>query len=232
MTPASVVIEQLLIGHTIPFGKKGEMSAIAKQPIERTVNVTLTGLDGDQQADRRNHGGQEKALHHYPAEHYAAWRSELPEVIHNRLVVGGFGENISTQGLTESNVCVGDRFRFGTALIEVSQARQPCWKLNIRFAHPSMSKLVQETGRTGWYYRVLEEGSVAPGDTITLFERPYATWPIARLIHLLFHNTLDREGLQAMQQLAVLPESWRQLAQNRLQRGAVESWQSRLETPE
>ena len=107
------------------------------------------------------HGGPEKAVHHYPFDHYEAWRTELGDIGLLRQP-GAFGENLSAVGLTEADVAVGDVFRLGSAIVEVSQGRQPCWKLNERFGQPTVAKSVQASGRTGWYYRVIETGLVAP----------------------------------------------------------------------
>jgi MOSC domain-containing protein YiiM len=226
-----VKLGHLLVGRAVPFGADGEPSAIDKRRVGQPLRLTFTGFDGDEQGDPRHHGGPDKAVHHYPAEHYAAWRRDCPELEPELLRAGGFGENLSTFGLTEENVCVGDVFRIGTALLQVSQARQPCWKLNLRFSHLRMSSLVQASGRTGWYYRVAEAGEVAPGDTLYLLERLHPDWPLVRLLHHLYADPLNREALTAMAALAVLPSSWRELARQRLGSSRVEDWSRRLGTP-
>lgn len=153
-------LDALLTGRARPFTRPGSRSGIAKSPRDGALRVTPVGLEGDEQGDLRVHGGVEKAIHHYPREHYAAWIAELGE--HPLLMqAGAFGENFSTSGWSEADVCLGDRVRAGTALLEVSQGRMPCWKLNDRFEVAGMSLRVQESGRTGWYYRVLEEGVAA-----------------------------------------------------------------------
>ena len=155
----SVTIAEVLVGRAEPFGPSSFSSAIRKRPVTESINLASVGFAGDEQADRRYHGGPDKAVHHYPFEHYAMWCRERP-VLALQLRVGAFGENLSTRGMSEENVCVGDIFRAGSALLQVSQARQPCWKLNVRFGLNDMARLVQASGRTGWYYRVLEEGRV------------------------------------------------------------------------
>ena len=205
-----VATARLLVGRALPFGPNGEPSAIDKHPAVRPLRLTATGFEGDEQGDPRHHGGPDKAVHHYPGEHYAAWRLELPELRAERFGVGAFGENLGTVGLTEANVCIGDVFRLGTALIQVSQARQPCWKLNLRFGKPDMSRRMQESARTGWYYRVLETGEVA---------------------HHLYADPLNVDALAAIKALGVLSASWRELAQRRLTSGQVEDWSRRLNTP-
>lgn len=122
-----VATAQLLVGQTLLLGPNGELSAISKHPAVRPLSLTATGFEGDEQGDPRHHGGPDKAVHHYPGEHYAAWRLKLAE----RFRVGAFGENLGAVGLTETNVGIGGVFRLGTALIQVSQARQPCWKLSL-----------------------------------------------------------------------------------------------------
>ena len=205
----------------------GVLSGIDKQPVARSLWLGPQGFTGDEQADRRHHGGPEKAVHHYDAGHYPGWRAELGEL--PALRPGGFGENLSTQGLSEGDVAVGDVFRLGAALIEVSQARQPCWKLNLRFGRPDMARLVQQTGRTGWYYRVLEPGEVAPGDALALAERRAPEWTLTRLHRVLYIDRKNRAELADMAALMPLSPGWRQLAQRRLGSGQVENWERRLD---
>jgi len=229
--PMVVTIARLLIGQTRPFGPNGEPSAIDKHPVDQPLWLGQTGFAGDQQGDRRHHGGMEKAVHHYPAEHYAAWRSALPASAHAVLRPGGFGENLSTTGLSEATLCIGDRWRLGEALLEVSQPRKPCWRLNQRFGLPDMARLVQASGRIGWYYRVLQPGMVEPGSMLRLLERPHPDWPVARLLDALYSATPERETLTAIAALEVLALSWREPALRRLASGSVEENGQRLNTP-
>lgn len=204
----------------------GVLSAIGKHPVDRPLRLGPEGFEGDQQADRRHHGGPEKAVHHYDAGHYPAWRAELGDL--SALQPGGFGENLSSEGLTERDVAVGDRFRLGRALVEVSQARQPCWKLNLRFGVADMARRVQDSGRTGWYYRVIEPGPVAPGDALELLDRRAPDWTLDRLWRNLYVDRLNHAELAAMAELEVLSESWRRLARRRLDNASVEDWNARL----
>lgn len=206
----------LHLGQTAPFGPEGQTSAIGKHPVPGPVMVTATGLVGDQQADPRYHGGPDKALHHYPLEHYAAWRRELPEQAAQFQTPGAFGENLSTQGLTEEDVCLGDVFQIGGAIIQVSQGRQPCWKLNTRFDQPDMVERIRANGRTGWYYRVLQPGEIEPGDRFERVQRPLPEWPLTRLWQVLFHEPSDTEALLELSRLDLLAESWRARAMKRL----------------
>ncbi|PLP97844.1 MOSC domain-containing protein [Cupriavidus pauculus] len=226
-----VRIDVLLAGRVRPFGPKGVPSGIAKAAVDGPVRVTTIGLDIDEQGDPKHHGGPEKALHHYPRDHYAGWREELAGHGGNGDLLqhaGAFGENLSTTGLTEADVCIGDRFRLGTALVEVSQARQPCWKLNHRFGFAGMSRAVQGSGRTGWYYRVIEEGEVSAGDHLVLVARPYPDWNLQRLLHVLYVDRLNLAALAAMAELPVLAESWRKLARQRVANHVVEDMEKRL----
>lgn len=220
----------VLTGRAVPYTRPGSASAIAKQPRTGLVEVHAEGLYGDEQGDRRVHGGPDKAIHHYALDHYPCWRDEFGA--HPLLqVAGAFGENLSTLGMTEHNVCLGDRFAVGSVVLEVSQGRMPCWKLNDRFGVPDLARRVQDTGRTGWYYRVLQPGALRAGDTLTLLERPHPTWPLARLSTLLFQRVLDFDELRAAQALPLVP-SWRKLVDTRLARGEREDWSRRLEGPD
>ncbi|MCX2697333.1 MULTISPECIES: MOSC domain-containing protein [Ochrobactrum] len=223
-----VMLESLLAGQIAPLGPRAAPSGIDKKPISGPVRLLREGLECDEQGDRKVHGGPEKAIHHYPHDHYALWREDIGD--HPCFdAPGAFGENISTTGLTEHNVAIGDRFRLGTALVEVSQGRQPCWKLNARFDVPDMATRVQKTGRTGWYYRVLEEGVVSADDTITRVERLSPEWTLHRVWHLLYVDMLNYDELARMANLAHLADGWKRYAIRRLENRKVEDWSSRLE---
>lgn len=211
----AVPLLALNAGRIRPLGREGLPSGIDKQPLAGPMRVTRTGLECDEQADRRYHGGPDKALHHYPAEHYDRWRAELPESA-DRFRIGGFGENLSTRGLTEATVCLGDIWRLGGAVLQISQGRQPCRRLDLRFDREDMVARVWESGRTGWYYRVLEEGLVGPGDVLVLLERPLPEWPLTRLAHILFGAELDRPALAVLAGSPILSASWRERAARRL----------------
>ena len=203
------------VGRIAGIGPQGVPSGIDKRPLDARVLVTRQGLVGDAQADRRHHGGVDKALHHYPAEHYQVWRAALPARA-ARFVAGGFGENLVTVGLCEADVCLGDVFQLGGARLQVSQGRQPCAKLNLRFDLPDMLERVKANGLTGWYYRVLEEGEIGAGDDLDLRERPHPNWPLTRVWRVLFGESLDRAALAELAGSPVLAESWRQRAVARL----------------
>lgn len=143
-------------------------TGIFKSPVAGPVMLRQTNLDGDRQADLENHGGTNKAVYAYPSEHYEYWRGELPGV---ELTWANFGENLTTEGLLESEARIGDRYRIGGAVLRVSQPRIPCYKLGIRFGRDDMPKRFLASGRSGIYFSVVEEGSVESGDPIELIER-------------------------------------------------------------
>lgn len=221
-------IDHLLSGGVVDLGDRGARSGIDKHAQPGRLWLSLEGLEGDGQADLRFHGGADKALHHYPREHYDAWQREMASP---RLGPGGFGENLSTTGLIEADVAVGDVFRLGEAVVEVTQGRQPCWKLNLRFGRPDMAERVQASGRIGWYYRVLQPGAVQAGDDLVRLERRSPQWTLERLWRILYVTPLDRAELSAMAEAEVLPPNWRGYARTRLETGQVEDWRRRLETP-
>lgn len=224
-------VRAVLTGRVAPLGRRHVPSGIDKRPRTGPVRLHRDGFADDEQGDRKHHGGPEKAAHHYPFDHYAAWRERLPGAVARLGAPGAFGENISTLGMTEADVCIGDVYRLGGALVQVSQGRQPCWRLNERFGEPGMARLVQESRRTGWYYRVLEEGEVGPDDDIVLLDRPAPTWTLDRIMDVLYRDVLDLERLTALADLSELSESWRTLARRRLERRSVEDWSTRLRTP-
>ena len=219
-------IDLLLTGKAVPFTRPGSHSAIAKQPLAGPVQVGAEGLAGDEQGDRRVHGGIHKAVHHYPYEHYLRWREQLGALsLLER--PGAFGENISTQGLSEAQLCLGDVLRCGDVLLEVTQTRQPCWKLNDRFAIPDMALRVQRSGMTGWYYRVLEPGTLQAGQFLTLEHRPFPRWPLSRVLEVLYQRTLDQAALLELGELPLVP-NWQKLVERRLSQNSVEDWNKRL----
>ncbi|WP_254458113.1 MOSC domain-containing protein [Xanthomonas sacchari] len=223
---AAWTIDAVLVGRVQAFTRPGSRSAIDKRPQAGRLRIGLEGLELDEQGDRRVHGGPDKALHHYPRDHYPAWREELGA--HALLdAPGAFGENLSSCGVTEADLCLGDRLRLGTALVEVSQSRQPCWKLSDRFGVAALARRVQDSGRTGWYYRVLQPGEVAAGDSLVLLERPHPQWSLARLVGLLYRREIDPAQLQEVLALPLVP-NWRTLFERRLAHRAVEDWDKRL----
>ncbi|MCQ4242347.1 MOSC domain-containing protein [Stutzerimonas stutzeri] len=219
-------INRLLAGKAVPYTRPGSHSAIAKQPLEGPVQVGPEGLEGDEQGDRKVHGGLYKAVHHYPYEHYRRWQEQLGALLLLEQP-GAFGENISTCGLSEADLCLGDVLRCGETLLEVVQTRQPCWKLNDRFGIPDMALRVQQTGMTGWYYRVLEPGELEAGQMLNLEHRPFPRWPLSRVLEVLYQRTLDQTALLELSELPLVP-SWQKLVERRLNQHSVEDWSKRL----
>lgn len=203
-------VRAVLTGKTDPRFSPRAASAMAKTARAGAVAVGPLGLDGDEQADLSVHGGPDKAIHHYPADHYPFWRTMTGG---NPLLdaPGAFGENISTLGMTERDACIGDRFRLGTALVEISQGRQPCWKLGHRLGDPGAVSLVVSHGFSGWYYRVIEAGQLRAGDAIALIDRRWPEWQVARVFALLIggEEPSDLAALKALAGLETLAPAWR-----------------------
>ncbi|WP_298449012.1 MOSC domain-containing protein [uncultured Marinobacter sp.] len=225
-----VVIRQLRTGNLTPLAGTETLTGIHKQEIG-SAYLNVNGLSDDHQGDKRHHGGPEKALHHFAADHYHRLRGELPAPASEHCQPGAFGENLVTEGFTETDVCAGDIFELGEAVIQVSQPRQPCWRLNLRFGIPDMSQRLQNSLRTGWYYRVLQSGTVSKGDVLRLKERLHEDWPLSRVLSLLYENTLDRTALAVMADINELSPNLKQLAKQRLETQQVESWEGRLFGP-
>ncbi len=199
----------LCAGSARPF-RSGEESAIAKSALRGVVKIGREGIVEDQQADRVHHGGPDMALHHYPVDHHGFWREHLGG--HELLdQPGAFGTNISLRGLTEGAVLLGDRFRLGTALIEACQPRQPCWKIEHRFGRQGMVKRILETGRCGWFYRVIEEGEARAGDRLELVGHGLTGWSMARIFLAIWGTSspASRELLEEISELDLLAEKLR-----------------------
>lgn len=216
MSARQATVRAVLRGNVQPLGHA--TSAIDKLQVVGPVRVHALGLDGDEQADRRVHGGEDKALHCYAWKHYAAWRRELLGCALWR-VPGAFGENLSVEGLDEHAVCIGDRWLIGTAVTVVSQGRQPCFKLNLRLGVDNMAARVQNTLRAGWYLRVERPGEVAAGDSLVLLDRPHPAFSVACVLAMIRDRVTDPARIEPVLQLP-LPPSWRRLFEQRLHAGA------------
>ncbi len=191
-------------------GEKTWHTGIFKEPVIGAVSVKRLGLEGDGVGDTVNHGGADKAVCCHPWQHHEYWNIYYDW----QLKPGAFGENFTLVGLTEMDVCVGDIWQIGTAEFQVSQPRIPCWKQDHKLGMPNFQKRVSETGRTGFYLRVLQEGQVAPQDEIHLIERPYPQASIVRLNRAL-HEKNNLEWVEQFSELTPLAESWRQMFQRR-----------------
>lgn len=194
-------IQHIFIGGLSTLEPEGQSTGIFKHAATGAVRLRREGLEGDIQADRRVHGGPEKALHHYAAENYALLAGHLPQLA-EALVPGSLGENLSTAGWTEGTVCIGDVFRIGACRVQVSQPRSPCWKINHKFGDAALSRFIAERGVGGWYYRVLEGGAIRAGDAFELLERN--TQPIT-LRRLWQANVAHRPAAEELRTIAATP---------------------------
>lgn len=181
-------------------------SAIVKEAVSGPVWLGHEGLAGDSQADRRHHGGRDKALLGYGAGHYPAWRVELAEP---DLAPGAFGENLAIEGATEHTVCVGDVFSLGKARVEVSQPRQPCQTLARRFRRRDMMRRVLERHAFGWYFRVLREGWLREGMRFVLEDRPWPQWTVREVERVMRRRREEPEAALRLARCEALPEDWR-----------------------
>jgi len=195
-----------------------------KRTIEGPVAVGRTNLTGDGQADLKNHGGPDKAICAYPKDHWGYWEAEL----HLQLPHGAFGENFTTLGLVEADVCIGDVFSCGTAVLQVSQPRQPCWKLARRWGIKDLAARVEQTGKTGWYFRVLTEGVVEAPTDLSLLQRPHPEWNIAAANEVMHHRKADWEAAHALASCPALSASWQASLSRRAMTQTVASTAPRL----
>ncbi|PYI36979.1 PK beta-barrel-protein domain-containing protein-like protein [Aspergillus indologenus CBS 114.80] len=208
--PADDVLSCVRIGKVKQLGPGSVTSAIEKSPCVGRVCVTEQGIIGDEQA-YEHHGGTDKALHQYCSRHYEAWRREVPDRAH-LFNIGGYGENISAHSFDETNTCIGDILEIGSegVLVQVSEPRQPCFKLNRRFEFAQASIRTQTTRRTGWYLRVLKPGFIQAGDRIRLIHRINPEWSIGRVGGFLWE---DRKNVEALKVLSELPGLGKEIAQ-------------------
>jgi MOSC domain-containing protein YiiM len=197
----------------VQWHRKTVLTSIFKATVKGSVQVRRLNLEGDRQSDLAVHGGADKAVYVYPAEHYAFWRAELHGV---DLPWGAFGENFTTQGLTEDAVHIGDRFRIGSAEFVVTQPRMPCFKLSIRFGRPDMVKRFLRSGRTGFYLAVTREGEVTAGDAVASIARHELAISVAEIVGLYSADAANQDLLRKASELAALPEGWRDYFRKRL----------------
>lgn len=181
-------------------------TGIFKEPVEGRVRLRTLNLDGDRQADLKVHGGTDKAVYAYPAEHYDYWRRERPGV---ELRWGMFGENFTVEGLHENEIKVGDQFRIGSAELMVTQPRLPCYKLAVKFGRDDIIKRFLESGRTGFYFAVVKEGEVGAGDSIEMIGRDANDLTVAGVTRLYLQGKDDLAALQKAIKVEALPPSWK-----------------------
>lgn len=200
----------------VEAGGKPWRSAIFKSAVEGPVWARKLGLDGDAQADHRHHGGEGQAINVYPEEHYEVWRA-APGL--EGMGGGAFGENFTTLGVTERTTCLGDLLRVGEALVQVSQPRGPCYKLNRRWNVAFLQARAEQEYRFGWYLRVIEEGQVRAGDRLELLERPLPQWTIARVWDVTTADLRRPEAAaeaRALLEIGLLGKNWRRALEKML----------------
>ncbi|HXG95318.1 MAG TPA: MOSC domain-containing protein [Blastocatellia bacterium] len=190
-------------------------TGIFKEPAAGRVRLRRLNLDGDGQADLAVHGGRDKAVYAYPVEHYDYWRRQLPEM---DLPFGMFGENLTIEGLFEDEANIGDRFLIGSALVMVTQPRMPCYKLGLKFGRDDIIKQFLESGRSGFYLAVIEEGEIAAGDRIELIARDENNVKVSDIVRLYARDKYDVESLRRATRVEALPKDWRDYFAQRLEK--------------
>ncbi len=181
------------------------VSAIIKDPVAGPRWLSSTNLEGDAQGNPAVHGGIDKAILGYSAGHYPLWRAELSV----DMPYGAFGENMTIEGLDEETVCIGDTYAIGDAVVQVSSPRSPCWKIARRWQIKTLTATVDDTGRTGWYHRVLTEGSIAAGDTVRLLDRPSPEWTVMRVTRIAQNRRRETQAASEAATLPALAADWK-----------------------
>ncbi|HLQ96041.1 MAG TPA: MOSC domain-containing protein [Pseudogracilibacillus sp.] len=215
------IVVQIRTGKAKEMGEEGAKhpmdrpwkSAIYKQPITGERLLTELGLKQDEVGDPVAHGGAEKALFAYPSIHFPKWRQELDIAISE----GGFGENLVVEKMDETSVCLGDVYQLGDAKIEVSQPRRPCWKPARRHRIMDFALRIQNSGRTGWYYRVVEEGNISAPAALTLLKRPFPEWTIAAANEVMYVRKKDVAAAKALADCPALAPNWKRSLYKRLE---------------
>ncbi|MCA0971935.1 MOSC domain-containing protein [Halobacillus litoralis] len=194
--------------------EKGDLkSAYRKTPVNETTFLTYLNFEGDEQADKKNHGGRDKAVCLYPAQHYRHWE----ETYNKSFAFPAFGENITVEGIDERDVCVGDIFQLGDALLQISEPRKPCYIIARTHGIDDFPARVTKEGFTGFYLRVLQEGSVTPGDMMSLVERHPAEVPVAEVNEVLYHDRKNHEKLRRILEVDAVADGLRGTLQKRLE---------------
>lgn len=214
--PIHAALTSVQAGQIAPLGPAGIASAFVKRAVVGPARVGKLGLEADAQADRRVHGGPEKAVYAYATAHYARWTMDFPELA-ARFLPGSFGENLTIEGLTEADLCVGDVHAIGSVRLQVCQPRQPCFKLALNFENSRLPKAMVRSGRSGWYYRVLTPGLLQAGDAVELVERPLPDFPFQALLDYLYTHELADDALERVAHTALVARELRNDAQQALQ---------------
>ncbi len=212
----SAIVTSVQAGRIAPLGPERIPSAFVKRNVSGPVHVGLVGLDVDEQADLRVHGGPEKAVYAYAAAHYPEWAADFPELA-SCFVPGSFGENLTIAGLVEQDLCVGDVHGIGSVRLQVCQPRQPCAKLALNFEYPRLPKAMVRNGRSGWYYRVLASGTLQAGDRVELLERPLPDFPFNALLHFLYEPKPEIDEVRRIASTPVIARELRAAAEHLLE---------------
>ncbi len=202
---------------SLPLSSKPWQSAIFKTPVLGKITVGLEGIEGDGQADRKNHGGPDKAICVYPTEHLPFWQKQLDRA---DFAVGAFGENFSVAGLNESSVAIGDQWQIGTAVFEVTQPREPCWKLARRWQAKTLAAQAIDTGKTGWYLRVIRTGTVECGmpiDVTPVAPAAESRFSVADANRLFYQRQPDVSMIRKLLELPQLSQAWRSEFERKLE---------------
>jgi MOSC domain-containing protein YiiM len=223
--PPIGTLQSVQVGTPHRYGVKGA-TEILQQPWQTSFFRTpsparrmlyMTHLEGNAQADTKNHGSLNQAVLLYAAAHYPRWQQELGL---SEIAAGGFGENFTVAGLSEETACIGDIYAIGDARIQVTGPRYPCWKIERRWGRAGLTAQVAATGRTGWYCRVAQEGMVAPALPLLLVERPYPQWTIALVNDFGHDRNKDIDTAKALAACPALQEFWQKLVVRQAKRGA------------
>jgi MOSC domain-containing protein YiiM len=212
---ARILSVNISLPREIDYGGQKISTGIFKEPIEGRITLRTLNLDGDRQADLSVHGGPDKAVYAYPVEHYEYWHSVFPDLV---MPNGMFGENLTVEGLIESEISVGDVFRIGSASVIATQPRMPCYKLGVKFGRMDVIKKFLASGRSGIYFKVSKEGEVATGDTIHQITKDPNQITISDIVRL---YSIEREDLQTMRRAVkvdALPKGWKRYFLEQIQR--------------
>jgi MOSC domain-containing protein YiiM len=201
-----VVSLNVAVPRTVVWKGHEVRTGIFKEPVEGPVMMRRLNLDGDRQADLTVHGGPDKAVYAYPSEHYPVWKDELPGMV---LPWGTFGENLTTEGLSEQEIHIGDKFRIGEAIVMATQPRTPCYKLALKFQRDDMLKRMLTNGRSGFYFSVVEQGVVQAGDAIERIHEDPEGISVAEINALYRDGGKDANLLRRAANLEALPTNWR-----------------------
>lgn len=202
----------------VPYMGKTTTTGIFKEPVRGRIMLRTLNLDGDGQADLKAHGGMYKAAYVYSIENYDYWKRELGRTDFS---FGQFGENFTVEGMLDDAVYVGDQFRVGSALVEVTQPRVPCFKLGIKMRMPEFPKMFLATGRPGFYLRVLEEGEVGAGDVVAAVKTDPLRMTVQEICHLLYFDQQNVEGAKKALRIRALSRGWRRSFEERLTKAGV-----------